>query len=211
VTLYEGYGAVDGGGKGIMNLGTGPVGAMGKPTSSKSIKIVDENDRPVPPGVPGELAFAVQKRRRVVEYYKNDQASENKTKNGWLYTGDLVRQDENGFVYFVGRNTESMRRGGENVSAYEVEHAIMGHPAVEDVAVYAVPSEMSEDEIMAAVKLVEGKSLTAAELRSFLADRLAKYAIPRYIRFVSDFPKTTSRVLEQEGITEDTDDAQRQR
>ncbi len=214
--LYEGYGAVDGGGKGLMNLQTGPVGSMGKPTSPKSIKIVDENDRPVPVGVPGELAFAVREGRRVVEYYKNEKASDEKIRAGWLYTGDLVRQDENGFVYFVGRNTESMRKGGENVSAYEVEHAIMGHPAVEDVAVYAVPSEMSEDEIMAAIKTVEGKSVTADEIRNFLAERLAKYAVPRYIRFVSDFPKTTShriikRVLEQEGITEDTDDAQRRR
>ena len=211
VTLYEGYGAVDGGGKGIMNLGTAPVGSLGKPANPKEIKIVDDNDLPVPVGVSGELVFKIKEKKRPVEYYKNEEASQQKSGGGWLRTGDLVRQDEKGFIYFVGRNTESMRKSGENVSAYEVEHVIMQHPAVEEVAVYAVASEMSEDEIMAAVRLVEGEALNAGELRNFLADKLAKYAVPRYVRFVDDFPKTTShriikKTLEDEGVTDDTED-----
>ncbi len=212
VTLYEGYGAVDGGGKGIMNLGTAPVGSLGKPANPKEVTIVDENDRPVPLGMPGELVFKVREGKSTVEYYKNEDATRKKSEGGRLRTGDLVRQDEQGFIYFVGRNTESMRKGGENVSAYEVEHVIMQHPAVEEVAVYAVPSDMSEDEIMAAIKLLDGQTLDAEALRAYLSDRLAKYSIPRYIRFVEEFPKTTShriikRVLEEEGVTKDTDDA----
>ncbi|MGM0454476.1 MAG: AMP-binding enzyme, partial [Thermodesulfobacteriota bacterium] len=216
VTLYEAYGAVDGGGKGLMNLGTAPVGSLGKPNRPGEIRIVDENGADVPPGGPGELLFKAKKGGSSVEYYKNPRAAGEKQKDGWIYTGDLVRQDGCGFVYFVGRNTESMRKSGENVSAYEVEHVIMEHPAVEEVAVYAVPSDMSEDEIMAAVKCVNGHSLTADELRQFLSERLAKYAIPRYVRFVDAFPKTTSHriikgELEAEGITPDTVDAQRPR
>lgn len=212
VTLYEGYGAVDGGGKGIMNLGTAPVGSLGKPNRPGDIRIVDDRGTDVPPGEVGELLFKVKTGGSSVEYYKNEEAAREKEKDGWLYTGDLVRQDPDGFVYFVGRNTESMRKGGENVSAYEVEHVIMDHPAVEDVAVYSVPSEMSEDEIMAAVKLVSGQSLTGHELREFLSERLAKYAVPRYVRFVEAFPKTTSHriikgELEAEGVTPDTFDA----
>jgi len=212
IKLYEGYGAVDGGGKGIMNLGTAPVGSLGKPQNPKEIKIVDESGNLVSTGEAGELMFKVKSGTSAVEYYKNEDATREKSKDGWLNTGDLVRQDKDGFIYFVGRNTESMRKGGDNVSAYEVEHVIMEHPAVEEVAVYAVPSEMSEDEIMAAVKRVEGQSLTPGELRDFLSDKLAKYAIPRYVRFVEEFPKTTShriikRVLEDEGVTEDTYDA----
>jgi crotonobetaine/carnitine-CoA ligase len=149
-----------------------------------------------------------------VEYYKNEDASKKKSGDGWLHTGDLIKQDINGFVYFVGRNTESMRKGGENVSAYEVEQVIMDHPAVEEVAVYAVPSELAEDEIMAAIRPVEGKTVDPAELVRFLSDKLAKFAIPRYIRLVDEFPKTNShriikRVLEREGITPDTFDAQK--
>ena len=124
----------------------------------------------------------------------------------------MIREDEEGFLYFVGRNTESMRKGGENVSAYEVEHVIMEHPAVEEVAVYAVPSELAEDEIMAAIKLVGGGNLDPMDLLNFLSNKLAKYAIPRYIRIVDDFPKTNThrvikRVLEREGVTQDTFDA----
>ncbi len=212
VKLFEGYGAIDSAGKGIMNLGTAPVGSLGKPANPKSIRIVDEQDNDVPTGTPGELLFKIKPGDRLVEYYKNEDATVKKSEGGWLHTGDFVRQDEHGFLYFVGRKTESMRKGGENVSAYEVEHVIMEHPSVEDVAVYAVPSEMSEDEIMAAIKLVDGATLTAQELREFLADKLAKYAIPRYIRFVDEFPKTTSHriikgVLEKEGVTPDTFDA----
>ena len=125
-----------------------------------------------------------------------------------------MRSDKKGYLYFVGRNTESMRKGGENVSAFEVEHVIMDHPAVEEVAVYAVPSEMAEDEIMASVKLVEGMKLDPGELIDFLKDRLAKYAVPRYLRIVEEFPMTNSfRVMKKElekiGVTPDTFDAQK--
>ncbi len=217
VTIYEGYGAIDGGGKGVMNFGTAPKGSLGKPMAPPGwTKLVDENGNEVPPGTPGELIFKIGSKENRVEYYKNEEASKKKVKDGWLYTGDILRQDEHGFLYFIGRNTESMRKGGENVSAYEVEQVIMKHPAVEEVAVYAVPSEMAEDEIMATMTLVEGKSLTARELWDFLSDKMAKYAVPRYIRFVDELPKTNThrvikRVLEREGVTEDTYDALKDR
>jgi crotonobetaine/carnitine-CoA ligase len=212
VKIYEAYGAVDGGGKGIMNLGTAPPGSLGKPASTKSIRIVDENNTDVPDNVPGELLFAIKNKQSLVEYYKNPEATEKKSKDGWLHTGDIIKRDSFGYFYFVGRNTESMRKGGENVSAYEVEHVIMQHDAVEDVAVYAVPSELGEDEIMASIKLVNGNTIPHREIRDYLSDKLARYAIPRYIRFVDEFPKTnTHRIikksLEDQGVTKDTFDA----
>jgi crotonobetaine/carnitine-CoA ligase len=224
VTIYEGYGAVDGGGKIIMNPGTGPIGSIGKPSKRLGkYRLIDSEGRGVKPGDPGELVFVLEEETQSkkkksfgerVEYYKNEKASEEKNKGGLLYTGDLLRADKKGYLYFVGRNTESMRKGGENVSAFEVEHVIMDHPAVEDVAVYAVPSEMAEDEIMASVKLVEGMTLDPADLITFLKDRLAKYAVPRYIRFVQEFPMTNSfrivkKELEKIGVTPDTFDAQK--
>lgn len=217
VTIYEGYGAVDGGGKVIMNLGTGPVGSIGKPSKRfGEIRLIDSEGKDVKPGEPGELVFVLGKKKNSgegVEYYKNEKATGEKNKDGLLYTGDLLRSDEKGHLYFVGRNTESMRKGGENVSAFEVEHVIMDHPAVEEVAVYAVPSEMAEDEIMASVKLVEGMTLDPKDLIVFLKDRLAKYAVPRYIRIVKEFPMTNSfrvvkKELEKTGVTPDTFDAQ---
>ena len=215
LTVYEGYGAVDGGGKVIMNIGTAPVGSIGKPSKGVGkYRLVDDQGRDVPAGVPGELIFKVGSSKGSLEYYKNETATNDKLKDGWLYTGDLIRADEQGYLYFVGRNTESMRKGGENVSAYEVEHVIMDHPAVEEVAVYAVPSELAEDEIMAAVKLVDGMQLTPAELIAFLKDKLARFAIPRYVRIVDEFPMTsTHRIMKKEleklGVTPDTYDSQK--
>ncbi|ABW65850.1 AMP-binding protein [Desulfosudis oleivorans] len=213
VKLYEAYGAIDGGGKGIFNFGTAPAGSLGRIPRVVNYRLVDDRGRDVPVGVPGELLFEAKKTSGRVEYYKNPAASRKKSGDGWLHTGDLVKQDINGFLYFVGRNTESMRKGGENVSAYEVEQVIMDHPAVEEAAVYAVPSDLAEDDILAAVRLVATKTLTPEDLIAFLSDRLARFAVPRYIRFMDEFPKTSSHriikgVLEKEGITDDTFDAQ---
>ncbi|MDD5523601.1 MAG: AMP-binding protein, partial [Kiritimatiellae bacterium] len=215
--IYEGYGAVDGGGKAIMNFGTAPAGSLGKPVPPAKpgeMRLVDAQGKDVPTGTPGELIFKVSGSKGRVEYYKNEEASNEKVHDGFLYTGDLVRMDEQGYLYFVGRNTESMRRGGENVSAYEVEHAIMEHPAVEEVAVYAVPSELAEDEIMASIKLVQGQSVKPQELVAFMQGKLERFAVPRYIRFVNEFPMTnTHRIIKKElektGVTEDTYDAQK--
>jgi len=87
-------------------------------------------------------------KKTTVEYYRNPDASGEETKGEWEDTGDLVYQDDQGYIYFLGRSTDSMRRRGENVSAYDVEQAILKHPSVLEAAVYAVPSEMTEDEIM---------------------------------------------------------------
>jgi len=212
--IFEGYGAVDGGGVLLINIGTAPVGSMGKPIGSK-IRVIDPEGNDVPARTPGELICHVGQKKGSVEYYRNADATSDKVRDGWLYTGDLVWRDENGYVYFVGRNTESMRRRGENVSAYEVEQAIMQHPDILECAVYAVPSELTEDDIMTSLVPIEGKSIDLATLPDFLADKLAKFAIPRYYRVMEELPKTeTHRVIKKEleklGVTEDTYDAERE-
>ncbi|MFZ5595919.1 MAG: AMP-binding protein [Bacillota bacterium] len=210
VKIWEAYAAIDGSGL-IANFGNAPVGSIGRPMVSE-IRLVDENWNDVPVGSVGELLFKVpENSRSKVEYYKNKEASEKKTRGGWESTGDLMYQDEEGFLYFVGRNTESMRRRGENVSAFEVENAILKHPAVLECAVYPVPSELAEDDIMVTYSLVEGASLEPRELVEFLQDKLARFAIPRYYREVKEFPKTeTHRIIKRElqelGVTADTFD-----
>jgi len=210
--IYEGYGAVDGGNVLITNFGTAPVGSMGKPLGAK-IRLVDPSGEDVPTGTPGELICYVGSRKSSVEYFKNPNATSDKVRGEWLYTGDLCYLDEDGYVYFVGRNTESMRHRGENVSAYEVEKAILQHPDVLECAVYAVPSELTEDDIMVTLVPIEGKKVDPPTLPEFLKDRLAKFAVPRYYRVVETLPKTeTHRVIKKElekvGVTEDTYDAE---
>ncbi len=211
VKIWEAYAAIDGTGF-IANFGDGPKGSIGKSVISV-IRLVDEKGNEVPHGAVGELLFKVDPdRKSTVEYYKNPEASGDKTRGEWEYTGDLMYQDAQGFLYFVGRNTDSMRRRGENVSAYDVEQAILKHPSVLEAAVYGVPSEMTEDEIMASVRPVEGMTLSGREVWDFLQDKLARFAIPRYIRTVDDFPRTeTFRIKKGElksiGVTTDTFDA----
>ena len=212
VQIYEGYGAVDGGSVVITNFGTAPVGSMGKPLGSK-IRIVDNEGRDAPTGTPGELICYVGDRKSSVEYFRNADATSDKVRDGWIHTGDLVYTDRDGYVYFVGRNAESMRRRGENVSAYEVENAILQSEDILECAVYAVPSELTEDDIMVTMVPVDGRSLDPASLPAFLSDRLAKFAIPRYYRVVEALPKTeTHRVIKKElqelGVTPDTYDAE---
>jgi len=215
VRIYEGYGAVDGGSVIIVNLGTAPTGSMGKPVGGKC-RVIDAQGREVPPGEPGELVYYVGRGRGSVEYYRNRDATSGKVRDGWLYTGDLVWRDRKGYLYFVGRNTESMRVKGENVSAFDVEQEVLKHPDVLECAVYAVPSELAEDEIMVTLVPVEGKTVDPAQLRDFLAGRLAKFAVPRYLRVVPELPKTeTHRVIKKElerlGVTPDTYDAEKER
>jgi crotonobetaine/carnitine-CoA ligase len=213
LTIWEAYGAIDGSGT-IMNLGNAPKGSVGSSLISE-IRLVDEAGKDVATGETGELLFKVaQDKKSTVEYYKNLQATETKTKGEWEHTGDYMYQDDKGNLYFVGRKTDSMRRRGENVSAYEVEKVILKNPKVQECAVYGVPSELTEDEIMAAVSVVNGDRLAPEELWTFLQDKMAQYAIPRFIRMVDDFPRTeTFRIKKNElkalGVTPDTFDAER--
>ncbi|MCX5849894.1 MAG: AMP-binding protein [Deltaproteobacteria bacterium] len=201
LAIYETYGAVDGGGKIILNLGTAPVGSIGKPPMKVKYRLVDTNMNDVPDGTPGELVFPISNKKSTssVEYYKNEKASAEKMNGGFIFTGDLIRRDAEGFLYFIGRNTESMRIKGENVSAFEVEQAIQKHPNVLEAAVYAVPSELAEDDIMASLTLVEGMTLKETDLIEYLKENLPKFAVPRYVKIVPELPKTeTHRVKKKE-------------
>jgi crotonobetaine/carnitine-CoA ligase len=214
VKIIEGYGAVDTGSFLVLNFGQAPVGSMGKPIGSK-YRIVDDDMKDVVPGTQGELIFyAGTKNKKPMEYYKDEKATSSKFTDGWLHTSDFVYADKKGYLYFVGRKTESLRRRGENISAYEVEHAILQYPNILECAVYAVPSELGEDDVMAAVVPIEGKILDVKEVYTFLQEHLARFAIPRYFRVMQELPKTETQrvikgVLSKEGVTPDTIDMEK--
>jgi crotonobetaine/carnitine-CoA ligase len=215
VYIVEGYAAVDGGGFAIVNFGNSPKGSIGKPMNP--IRIVDDAGNEVPVGQPGELIFEVDDaRRRKVEYYKNEEASSEKIQGGWLHTGDLVYADQEGNLYFVDRKTDSLRRRGENISSWEVEREIDRHPAVLESAVFGVPSELGEHDVMAAVVLKEGERLTPEDLIRHCEERMAKFMIPRYIEFRDSIPKTGTHrvqksVLKREGVGPNTWDREAQK
>ena len=205
VHIIEGYAAVDGAGFSIINPGTSPKGSIGKPGTP--YRIVDDDGNDVPAGQPGELWFKIDDaERRRVEYYKNEEASNEKVRGGWLHTGDLVQADEDGHLYFVDRKTDSLRRRGENISSWEVEREINAHPSVLESAVFGVPSELGEHDVMAVVVLKEGQTFSPEELIAHCEERMARFMVPRYLEFRAELPKTgTHRVqkgaLKREGVT----------
>ncbi len=200
VEIWEGYSAVDGAGVMIINTGSAPIGSLGKPARSMKWRLVDDAGKDVDPGNPGELWVHVgNKTESRVPYWKNEKASNEKVTDGWLHTGDVMQADAEGYLYFVGRNTDSMRRRGENVSAYEVEKVVDGHPDVLESAAFGVPSPVGEQDIMISVVPVEGKTIVPAQLVAYLRERLPKYAQPSYLDIVSELPKTgTHRVIKSD-------------
>lgn len=214
VRLIEAYASVDGGGFLTLNMGNAPVGSIGKPLGGARYRLAAESGADAAPFEPGELVIATGgSNSRKVEYFRNDEATRQKTRDGWLHTGDLLYRDKRGFLYFVGRNTDSMRRRGENVSAYEVESVLSKHPDVLECAVFGVPSELGEHDIMAAVVPIEGRHPDPAAIRAFMEDKLAKYALPRYIDIVTELPKTETHrvqknILKARGVTPQTWDAE---
>lgn len=210
VAIWEGYSAVDGGQNFIFNFGNAPAGSLGKMSFSK-FRIVDEAGHDVKPLECGELVFKAREGDGV-EYFRDEKSTREKTKGGYVRTGDVVYRDEAGYLYFVGRKTESMRRRGENVSAYEIENVVTKRDDVMECAAYGVPSELGEEEIACAVVPVPGREIDPGELSAWLRDKIARHAAPRYIRVMDDLPKTPThrvvkRSLVEAGVTSDTFDA----
>lgn len=156
-------------------------------------RVVDEHGHPVGVGEAGELLL---RNPATMSCYFGMRA-ETKTvlRDGWLYTGDIVRVDAAGLFYFIGRSKDIIRRSGENFAPIELEEAINQHPAVQMTAVVPVPSTMSEDDAKAFVVLETGAETTAYEILEACCERVAPFKLPRYLEFVESFPMTpTGRI-----------------
>jgi crotonobetaine/carnitine-CoA ligase len=214
--IWEAYGAVDGGGVLIFNFGNAPVGSVGKVMGETEWKLIDDNGNPVPQGEIGELVTRSPARSgRVVEYYKNLEASDKKVREGWVYSGDYFYADKDGNLYFTDRKTDSMRRRGENISSFEVESIIEKHPDVEVCAAFGVPSELGEDEVMIWVVPKSGAELDLKELIRHCAENMAYFMVPRFIDIVEEIPRTeTLRIIKtqmkKQGVTERTWDREKE-
>ena len=123
-------------------------------------------------------------------------------RNLWFHTGDRVLREADGAFRFVDRIKDAIRRRGENVSSYEVEQVLLGHPDVAAAAVYPVRSQLAEDEVMAAVVARPGRSIDRAALTSFCEPRLPKFAIPRYIEVLEELPRTENGKVQKYKLRE---------
>jgi len=190
-------------------------GTCGRPRAGVEARVVDENDCEVAPGEIGELILRADVPWSMNHgYHKNPQATAQAWRNGWFHTGDAFRYDAAGNFFFVDRLKDAIRRRGENISSFEVEAEIGAHPAVREAAVIAVPSEFGEDEVMAVVTPVPGKTVEPEELIGFLVPRLAHFMVPRFVRVMDDLPRTPTQkiqkhLLRSEGVTADTWDREK--
>jgi crotonobetaine/carnitine-CoA ligase len=176
------------------------TGSCGRAFSDWELQVVDDDDEPVSAGTMGELVA----RPRLPHiggagYWRNGDATAESWRNLWHHTGDLLVQDDSGAFHYRERKKDSIRKAGENVASFEVERAIGGDPAVEQVAVFAVPSELGDDEIMAALVVRDGHVLELAQLREHCRALLPYFAVPRYWEVMAALPLTeTLRVKKSE-------------
>ncbi|MCK9172646.1 MAG: AMP-binding protein [Desulfuromonas thiophila] len=173
------------------------VATVGRALPHVEVKIIDiETGATLPPGKQGELCtrgYHVMK-----GYYKMPEATAAAIDgDGWLHTGDLAVMDENGYCKITGRIKNMIIRGGENIYPREIEEFLYTHPAISDVQVYGVPDRKFGEEVMAAIKIKEGVQLTEDEVKAFCKGRIANYKIPRYVRFVDEYPMTASGKIQK--------------
>ena len=214
VKIWEGYGAVDGGGLMTFNLGDAPPGSIGRIITGQAHKLVDDEGRAVATGQVGELIANVKAGTRGVEYFKNPEASKKKVRDGWVYTGDYFYADKEGNLYFVDRKSDCMRRRGENISSWEVENVVEKNPHVAECAAFGVPSELGEDDVMVWVKPQAGAQIDLRDLMQHCADNMAYFMVPRYVDVVDEIPRTETlraikKPMKQRGVTARTWDREK--
>lgn len=166
--------------------------SIGWPSLGWECSLVDAEGRDVPEGEIGQIIVRGEPGWSLMKgYFKNPAATAEAIRDGWLWTGDNARVGPDGYVYFVDRAKDMIKRAGENVAASEVEAVLKAHPAVFDAAVIGVPDPIRDEAIKAFVILREGCRATEEELIAWCAERLAKFRVPSFIEFRSDFPRTS--------------------
>jgi len=195
-----------------------PIVSEANPTVAKTCgrvregfhaRIVDDNDVEVAIGEVGELLVRSDIPWALNHgYNRNPEATAKAWRNGWFHTGDAFRRDADGNYFFVDRKKDALRRRGENISSFEVESELLAHPQIREAAVIGVPSEFGEDEVMAIIAPVEGAQIDMEELTAFLTRRLPHFMTPRYIRVMSELPRTPTQkvekyILREQGLTDD--------
>ena len=209
VRLVGGYGLTEGSMLTYAPYDDRRPGSSGRAVPHFDVEIHDEGGRAVPAGTVGEIVCRPRTHGAIMSgYHGRPEATLEAWRGLWLHTGDLGRMDADGSLTFVDRGKDAIRRRGENISSFEVESAVARLPGVAEVAAYAVPSELGEDEVMLAV-VPSDPGLSAEQLHVACAGVLPRFSLPAYIRFLDAMPYTpTNKVrkvqLREEGVTPST-------
>ena len=183
------------------------TGCIGRAFVTREARIVTPDDRPAPRGEPGELVLRGP--GMLDGYYRNEDATAETFRNGWMHTGDIARMDQDGRIYYVGRLKDMIRRSGENIAAAEVEEVVTQHEAVRLAACVAVPDDVRGEEVKAYIVLQPGhsrESVSPQALSEFCDERLAYFKVPRFWTFTDDLPRTPSEKIIKSEIIADADD-----
>jgi carnitine-CoA ligase len=178
------------------------------------VRLFDDDDNEVAAGAKGEIVVRPKRPHIMFEgYWGRPEATVDAARNLWFHTGDIARIDEDGFLFFVDRKADYLRRRGENISSFEVESVLMRHGALADVAVCAVPSEMTEDDLKITATVKDGEAITEEALFRWCIEELPYFALPRYVEFRRELPRSPvgrvlKRTLREEGVTPTTWDAE---
>ncbi len=204
--IVEGYGLTEATTAVSRNPMTGvrKIGSIGIPLSSTDIKIVDleSGTQEVNVGEPGELL--VKGPQVMKGYWKNPEATKQTIQNGWLYTGDVVTMDKDGYLYISGRKKEMIIAGGYNIYPAEIEEVLYGHPAVSEAVVYGIPDTYRGETVKASIVLKDGMSVTEDEIINWCRERLAAYKTPRFVDIRAEFPKTAvGKILRRSFVEEE--------
>jgi crotonobetaine/carnitine-CoA ligase len=184
-----------------------PPGVRNKPNAAGvindeyfDVRIFDDDDAEVARGTEGEIVVRPKRPHVMFEgYWGRPSATVEASRNWWYHTGDVGKIDDENYLFFVDRKADYLRRRGENISSFEVERILMSHGSLADVAVHAVPSDLTEDDLKVTATLKEGSSLTEEELFRWCIDQLPYFALPRYIEFRAELPRSpVGRVLKRD-------------
>ena len=205
VPIRECYGMTECSSFTTQNL-AGKVGSVGKPLPWFDVRIADDDGRPLGANRRGEILVREKVPGVLMRgYFNNPEATAATLRDGWLHTGDVGMYDEEGDFYFLGRKKDSIRRRGENITAFEVERIANEHPAVAESAVVGVRNEISDEDVKIFLRLKPGASLDPLDFVRWAETRLAHFQVPRYVAFVDAFAKTPTERIRKEALPRDTD------
>lgn len=173
-------------------------GKLGKAVSWAEVEVHDDEGERTPNGEPGEIVVRPRQEDTLFRgYLKNEEATAKAMRDGWFLTGDRGRRDDDGYLVFLDRMKDVIRRRGENISSYEVERAANLHDDVTEAAAVGVPSDLGEEEVMIVVVPREGVQIDPAAIRQHCADRLAAFMVPRYVLVRESLPKTATQRVQK--------------
>lgn len=205
VRIHEGYGMTETSSFSTINP-EGKIGSIGTEVPYFEVELVDDSCKRPLIGEPGEIRVRGREPGVLAShYYNNREATDNALRDGWLYTGDLATQDEAGYFYFLGRKKDSLRRRGENVSAWEVERVFNDHPEVEECALVGVKNEFADEDLKLFVKR-RTAGLAEKDLVAWAEPRMAAFQVPRFVKFVDYFQKTPTERIQKQFLSRAIDD-----